>query len=261
MFLDRIRYPSLTVGAEALFGCACGECRDWLAENGLPRQVQDDLAQRIAARMSDEDCIDPLGLLQYCAGQYIFADPALETLLRLKCQRIESVVRVLCGGFRSRGMKVAMDLFAPFLAPLVGQDYRRLGAMADFIKPMLYRHTYTPAGLSFELDAMARAVSEAAPAAYAARRAYLRQVTGMDSDTGGFFERELAAIPPVGRVVPGIELHTAEGLPPVRRTDIADSVHRVEQAGYFDRVACWDILSADQKAIETFAGIAGRDQD
>lgn len=164
MFLDRIRYPSLTVGAEALFGCACGECRDWLAENGLPRQVQDDLAQRIAARMSDEDCIDPLGLLQYCAGQYIFADPALETLLRLKCQRIESVVRVLCGGFRSRGMKVAMDLFAPFLAPLVGQDYRRLGAMADFIKPMLYRHTYTPAGLSFELDAMARAVSEAAPA-------------------------------------------------------------------------------------------------
>ena len=261
MFLDRIRYPSLTVGAEALFGCACGECRDWLAENGLPRQVQDDLAQRIAARMSDEDCIDPLGLLQYCAGQYIFADPALETLLRLKCQRIESVVRVLCGGFRSRGMKVAMDLFAPFLAPLVGQDYRRLGAMADFIKPMLYRHTYTPAGLSFELDAMARAVSEAAPAAYAARRAYLRQVTGMDGDTGGFFERELAAIPPVGRVVPGIELHTAEGLPPVRRTDIADSVHRVEQAGYFDRVACWDILSADQKAIETFAGIAGRDQD
>lgn len=261
MFLDRIRYPSLTVGAEALFGCACGECRDWLAENGLPRQVQDDLAQRIAARMSDEDCIDPLGLLQYCAGQYIFADPALETLLRLKCQRIESVVRVLCGGFRSRGMKVAMDLFAPFLAPLVGQDYRRLGAMADFIKPMLYRHTYTPAGLSFELDAMARAVSEAAPAAYAARRAYLRQVTGMDGDTGGFFERELAAIPPVGRVVPGIELHTAEGLPPVRRTDIADSVHRVEQAGYFDRVVCWDILSADQKAIETFAGIAGRDQD
>ena len=56
-------------------------------------------------------------------------------------------------------------------------------------------------------------------------------------------------------------MHTAEGLPPVRRTDIADSVHRVEQAGYFDRVACWDILSADQKAIETFAGIAGRDQD
>jgi len=71
----------------------------------------------------------------------------------------------------------------------------------------------------------------------------------------------LEGIPPVGRVVPGIELHTAEGLPPVRRTDIADSVHRVEQAGYFDRVACWDILSADQKAIETFAGIAGRDQD
>lgn len=34
MFLDRIRYPSLTVGAEALFGCACGECRDWLAETG-----------------------------------------------------------------------------------------------------------------------------------------------------------------------------------------------------------------------------------
>ena len=61
--------------------------------------------------------------------------------------------------------------------------------------------------------------------------------------------------------MPGIELHTAEGLPPVRRTDIADSVHRVEQAGYFDRVACWDILSVDQNAIVTFAGMAGWDQD
>ena len=261
VFLDRIRYPSMTVGVEALFGCACGDCCDWLTENGLPRQSLNDLFRRITARMADRDCVDPLGLVHYHMGQYNFADPDLETLLWLKCRRIESIVGALCDGFRSRGLKVGMDLFAPFLAPLVGQDYKQLGAMADFVKPMLYRHTYTPAGLTFEMDAMARAISQDVPDAYEARRAYLGQLTGLDNNAADFFDRELAAIPAVTRVVPGIELHTAEGLPPIRRADIADSVHRVERAGYFDRAACWDVLSAEKEAIEAFAGDAGRDQN
>ena len=260
VFLDRVRYPSMTVGAEALFGCTCEACRDWLTEKGMPRQRLDNLYQRLKVRMSDSDCANPLGLRQYHMGRFTFDDPELETLLRLKCRRVESVVHALCVGFRDRGLKIGMDLFAPFLAPLLGQDYARLGAMADFIKPMLYRHTYTPAGFAFEIDAMARALSKEAPDAYEKRRTYLRQRIGIDNDTGSFFDRELMAIPAVTHIVPGIELHTAEGRPPIQRADIADNVRRMERAGFADRVACWDVLSAEKEALAVFAGVTGRNQ-
>lgn len=260
VFLDRIRYPSMTAGAEALFGCTCEVCRNWLTEKGMPQQRLENMYLRLKMRMSDRDCADPLGLRQYHMGRFTFDDPEMEKLLRLKCDRIESVVHALCIGFRDRGLKIGMDLFAPFLAPLLGQDYAHLGAMADFIKPMLYRHTYTPAGFAFEIDAIARALSKDAPDAYEKRRAYLRRQIGIDNDTGSFFDRELMAIPAVTHIAPGIELHTAEEQPPIQWADIADNVRRIEKAGFADRVACWNILSAEREALAVFAGDIGRNQ-
>jgi hypothetical protein len=51
-----------------------------------------------------------------------------------------------------------MDLYAPFMAPFVGQDYEILARHADFIKPMLYRQTFAPAGMGFEYDLLRKAV-------------------------------------------------------------------------------------------------------
>ena len=44
------------------------------------------------------------------------------------------------------------------MAQFVGQDYGILSQHADFIKPMLYRQTFAPAGMGFEYDLMRKAV-------------------------------------------------------------------------------------------------------
>ena len=52
------------------------------------------------------------------------------------------------------GRKVSLDLISPCLAPLVGQDYRRLKQHCDWAKPMTYRLARGPAGLRLEIPAL-----------------------------------------------------------------------------------------------------------
>jgi hypothetical protein len=56
------------------------------------------------------------------------------------------------------GRKVALDLFTPLLAPLVGQDYRSLSLLADWCKPMTYRKAYGPAGFRLEVESLVRGI-------------------------------------------------------------------------------------------------------
>jgi hypothetical protein len=50
---------------------------------------------------------------------------------------------------------VGLDCFAPALMPMVGQDLRPLSRCADWTKLMCYAHTLGPAGMPFELLALA----------------------------------------------------------------------------------------------------------
>ena len=47
-----------------------------------------------------------------------------------------------------------MDLYAPFMAPFVGQDYGILAQHADFIKPMLYRQTFAPTSPEYVVESL-----------------------------------------------------------------------------------------------------------
>lgn len=259
VFLDRIRYPSMTVGVEALFGCFCGDCRAWMAERGITEREMRECYARIRAKIDTPECDNPLGIKEYRNGGYRFSDSTLSTLIQLKCERITDALRDLTQGFRARGLRIGMDLFAPFLAPMVGQDYLTLGAMADFVKPMLYRNTYTPAGIAFETDAMARAISGGSEELYRRRRAFLQELYGND-----LYAEELNAVRCAGeilkdenRFIPGIEIHTAGGSRQIGEESIRSTVELIEAAGFSNRVACWDILSADKTAVESFIGCAG----
>lgn len=259
VFLDRIRYPSMTMGLEALFGCGCEDCFAWFEAKGLSKEEIVECYERIQNRIKDVTCDNPLEIEGYQNGSYTFSDPALSRLLALRRERISDTVKSLADGFQKRGLLIGMDLFAPFLSVFVGQDYLKLGAMADFVKPMLYRYTYTPAGVYFELDAMAKALSGDDPHAFARRSGYLKNILGLYGDGSEFFRRELEAIKyferqlgAEGRFIPGIELHTVKERPPVRREDICANVDALEKAGFNGRVACWDILCAEDQAIETF---------
>lgn len=259
IFLDRIRYPSMTMGLEALFGCRCRDCTAWFEEHGLSAQEIQDCYDRIQKKIAEPACNNPLGITGYRDGTYTFEDDTLTRLLALRAKRITDTVRPLAETFRQKGLAIGTDLFAPFLSAFVGQDYRQMGTLSDFAKPMLYRFTDTPAGVHFELEAIAKALSGGDPVRYESRLAFLRQVLGITGEAEDFFKRELLAIraweQAINRqnvFIPGIELHTAEQRPPVTIQNICDNVKVLKELGYESRVACWDILCVDKPAMDTF---------
>lgn len=62
--------------------------------------------------------------------------------------------------FHSKSLKVGLDLFAPHLAPYMGQDSLKLGELADFIKPMMYWKTNAPAGIPYEEKSFYKALNK-----------------------------------------------------------------------------------------------------
>ncbi len=260
IFLDRIRYPSLTAGLPALFGCACPECMDWFGKNGLPeREIRECFAD-IREKAGDAHCENPLGIRAYEDDRYSFADPVMEQLCFLKQKRITETVSRVVKRFRQRGLKIGMDLFAPFLAPFVGQDYRALGAMADLVKPMIYRLTDTPAGMEFELRAILTALGHREEEVNRRRTEFLHRLylPGEAWEVRRLFCRELKVLDQMRSfglwqsLVPGIEIHTIKEKPAVKEKDIRESVRILEEKGFSDRIACWDIMSVGPGPLEAF---------
>ncbi len=261
IFLDKIRYPSMDAGFQAFFGCGCGQCRRWLKKEGiLPEEIQDGIKD-LEKRIRDVHCENPLELLKYEKGIYRFGDPFMERIVKVKEKRITEAVRRLIRKFRGKGLKIGLDLFSPFLAPFVGQDYYALAREADLVKPMLYSLTDTPAGMRYEWKAVLKILRSEREATNLARERFLYEFYGTQNDFRGLFEKELQTIKEIsgefqekGRFVPGIEIHTAEGKPLLEQKRILENVQTLEFCGFRDRIACWDIMSAGKEEMELFTG-------
>jgi hypothetical protein len=146
-------------------------------------------------------------------------------------------VASIADNFRKRGLVVGMDLFAPFMAPFVGQDYAILSQHADFIKPMLYRMTFAPAGMGFEYDLLRKA----APGA-----------TGypdfkMDV---AFLNSQLQAMEacPCAKY-PGIEINYRADIAPTSPAYVTESLDAVRQKGFDGLVLSWNIMEAPDNHI------------
>lgn len=86
--------------------------------------------------------------------RYSFQNHKTNKLYAIKAETVTSSVHHLISWFRSKGLRVGLDLFAPCIAWFAGQDTLELATAADFIKPMLYRRTFAPAGLPYEFQAL-----------------------------------------------------------------------------------------------------------
>jgi len=132
VFLDRVRYPSMSNGALA---CFCPDCVRRCEQAGLD--------------------VDRLRLVthfgHYEGTKLIWADAEVQRFFEERMHSITRAVALLKDIFG----EVSLDLFPPALMPLVGQDFDALAPLAAFVKPMLYRYTTAPAGLPYELDAFA----------------------------------------------------------------------------------------------------------
>ena len=145
------------------------------------------------------------------------------------------------------GMKIGFDLFAPAFGYFCGQNAQELRLFADFVKPMMYRHTDAPAGLPFERERMILAVGE--------------QVGGqMDQLVGdsrehfkGFVTQELnwLKLQEGCEVWPGIEANYIEPIALIRPGELLENLQLLTSLGYDTMVASWNLNKIPEENLDT----------
>ena len=232
VFLDRIRTQSFVSGVGGVLNCGCPLCAQKFQAEGL--DPLDYL--KIGWDMKGGEFLSVTG---YTPAQgFTFVDDGVNTYFKVKGHVVSEAVASIADALRSRGLEIGMDLFAPFMAPFVGQDYEILSKHADFIKPMLYRQTFAPAGMGFEYDLLKKALPGA---------------TGypeftMDLD---FLNSQLEAMEPYSCAkYPGIEINFREGVAPTSPEYVTESLKSVMSHGFDGAVLSWNIMEAPVAHID-----------
>ena len=231
VFLDRIRTQSFVSGVSGVLGCGCQLCVERFASEGV------DIAAVKSEYESKGDAFFSVSSYDPTAG-FSFENPVAAAYFKAKGHVVSASVAAIADSLRSRGLEVGMDLYAPFMAPFVGQDYAILADHADFIKPMLYRQTFAPAGMGFEYDLLRKAVPNA---------------TGypdlkMDVD---FLHSQLKAMEPYAcGKYPGIEINYRPVVAPTSPEYIAESLKAVLSHGFDGAVLSWNIMQAPLSHLE-----------
>ena len=231
VFLDRIRTQSFVGGVGGVLGCGCPECVARFKAEGV------DIDEVKAAWEEKGDGF--LSVTGYSpAGGFTFEDPLAGRFFRAKGHIVSGSVAAVADSLRSRGLEVGMDLYAPFMAPFVGQDYGILSLHADFIKPMLYRMTIAPAGMGFEYDLLRKAVPGASG------------YPDFEMDVA-FLESQLEAMKdcPCAKF-PGVEINYRDAVAPTSPEYVRESLDAVMRFGYEGAVLSWNIMEAPDGNIE-----------
>ncbi|MDR2600174.1 MAG: hypothetical protein LBC73_07850, partial [Oscillospiraceae bacterium] len=117
VFLDKIRHSSYANGLSGGMGCFCKNCTKIYQEEGVNTQEVINKINKSPAKLL------PLSQIN---GKYIFKDPLVDNFYQAKADIITESILKLVIRFENSGLSVALDLFAPVLAYLVGQDIPEL---------------------------------------------------------------------------------------------------------------------------------------
>ena len=229
VFLDRIRTQSFVSGVGGVLNCGCPLCVERFAAEGVDLEA-------VKAAAGVDDFFSVTGYSP--ADGFTFVNPLASEFFRAKGHIVSGSVAAIADSLRTRGLEIGMDLYAPFMAPFVGQDYSVLAAHADFIKPMLYRQTFAPAGMGFEYDLLLNAVPGATGYPSFA----------MDLD---FLNSQLEAMEPYSCAkCPGIEINYREGVVPTSPEYVTESLNAVMSHGFNGAVLSWNIMEAPVAHID-----------
>ena len=225
VFLDRIRTQSFVSGVGGVLNCGCEICNAGFKAEGI------DLEQVKAEWEAKGDKFLPVTGYTHSEG-FSFENPVAAAFFKAKGHIVSGAVAQIADSLRNRGLEIGMDLYAPFMAPFVGQDYEILAAHADFIKPMLYRQTFAPAGMGFEYDLLKKAAPEA--------EGYPEFPMDLD-----FLHSQLEAMEPYGCAkFPGIEINYREDIVPTSPEYVTESLSAVTSHGFDGTVLSWNIMEA-----------------
>jgi hypothetical protein len=269
--LDKIRFPSPANGVDETLCCFCDHCRDAAKAAGLDL----DSVVRILAGPS----IDPYVSQSETRGSKglswldaLVADsPILSRFLRFRADSVTALVAELADEVRRMGRNMSLDLFSPCLAPLVGQDYRRLKQHCDWAKPMTYRLARGPAGLRLEIPALIAGVArgfgldEGRIVDWSAGHAGFDQQMLIETQESGvpfsFIQAEIEAA--VRAMVPipvyfGLELVRQPGVIDVDPAHVFGMVKAARAANAAGLVISWDLMHAPIDRVWALAEAMGR---
>ena len=231
VFLDRIRTQSFVSGVGGVLNCGCPLCIEKFKAEGMDLN---------AVKAEWETCGDAcFSVSGYSPSQgFSFENSVASAYFKAKGHIVSNAVASIADSFHSRGLEVGMDLYAPFMAPFVGQDYEILARHADFIKPMLYRQTFAPAGMGFEYDLLKKALPGA--------KGYPEFQMDLD-----FLNSQLEAMEPYSCAkYPGIEINFREGVVPTSPEYVTESLKAVMSHGFNGAVLSWNIMEAPVAHID-----------
>ena len=225
VFLDRIRTQSFVSGVGGVLNCGCQLCAAEFKAEGVDIET--------IKEEWNEKGDDFLSVKGYTPSEgFVFTNPAAADFFKAKGHIVSKAVASIADSLRERGLEIGMDLYAPFMSPFVGQDYEILAAHADFIKPMLYRQTFAPAGMGFEYDLLKKAVPGASGYPEFA----------MDLD---FLHSQLEAMEPYSCAkFPGIEINYRKEVVPTSPEYVTESLEAVKSHGFEGIVLSWNIMEA-----------------
>ncbi|MBR3101441.1 MAG: hypothetical protein IKH19_06790 [Muribaculaceae bacterium] len=231
VFLDRVRTQSFVCGVGGVLSCGCPLCVKRFAAEGV------DIEKVKSEYESKGDAFFSVSGYNPADG-FIFENPLAASFFKAKSRIVSSSVVAIVDSLHSRNLEVGLDLYAPFMAPFVGQDYAILAKHADFIKPMLYRQTNAPAGMGYEYELL---------------RKTLPGATGypeikMDVD---FLNSQLDAMEPYScGKYPGIEINYHEEYAPTTPEYVSESLTAVKNHGFDGAVLSWNIMEVPLSHLE-----------
>lgn len=194
VFLDKIRYPHVS-------SCFCPRCAAAYRQAGFTGHTLDGDNMRV--------------------------------YFDIRRRVVTEAVTEVAQQFKQRGLRIGLDVFAPFLSDYVGQDILALSGLCEFIKPMMYRATHAPAGLPYEAALLRRAGFDVAGGSFDA----------------AFCAQEITVLSQTVRcaVYPGVEVnhipHVAETTPAY----VTETVGAYARAGEGGVVLSWNLLEAPEE--------------
>ena len=230
IFMDRIRTQSFVSGVSGVLSCFCPVCEKLYSEEGISLEELKKELESEGDKFFSVSGYTP-------KDGFRFVNPLAENYFRAKGHIVSKSVAAIADSFRSRGLEVGMDLYAPFMAQFVGQDYSILSDHTDFIKPMLYRKTFAPAGMGFEYDLLRNALPGA------------EGYPEIKMDLA-FLESQLEAMEPYSCAkYPGLEINYRENVVPTSPQYVRESLDAIMKYHFDGAVLSWNIMEAPTSHI------------
>lgn len=230
VFLDRVRSQSFVSGVSGVLSCGCPLCEERFRAECVDLDIVRAQWEARGDAFLSASAYDPV-------KGFTLADPVASAFFKAKGRIVSGAVASIADSLHARGLEVGLDLYAPFMAPFVGQDYAILSEHADFIKPMLYRETYAPAGMGFEYELLKKAVPGAL--------GYPTLEMSLE-----FLESQLEALAPYPCAkYPGIEINYKPVVAPTSPEYVKESLRAIRTHRLEGAVLSWNIMEAPDSHI------------